>query len=141
MPTSADVVLLDTSAALALVNDGHVFHTAVYAEAVARRRGLAGHAAFETYSVLTRQPPPWRLPPEDARRLLEHNFPHTHHLSAAAAAELARQLPARGISGGAVYDALVAAAAREAGLPLLSCDVRAAGTYVALGVDLRLVTD
>lgn len=39
----------------------------------------------------------------------------------------------------AEYDALVAAAAAEHGLKLVSRDVRAAGTYRAMGVDLELL--
>jgi predicted nucleic acid-binding protein len=41
--------------------------------------------------------------------------------------------------GGAVYDALVGAAAREHGLQLLSADSRAKSTYGALVVQLILV--
>lgn len=38
-----------------------------------------------------------------------------------------------GISGGAVYDGLVAAAARQADATLLTLDARAAATYRAVG--------
>ena len=44
-----------------------------------------------------------------------------------------------GISGGAVYDALVAATAVAAGATLVSCDRRAAQIYERLGVDHRLL--
>lgn len=44
-----------------------------------------------------------------------------------------------GIAGGAIYDGLVGLAAKAAGVPLLSCDRRAIGTYAALGVDVRLI--
>ena len=44
-----------------------------------------------------------------------------------------------GISGGAAYDALVAATARAAGATLVSCDRRAARTYERLGADFRLI--
>lgn len=59
MPTSAEPELLvDNSLAVALVVSDHDHHEAV-AEALADRRlGLSGHAAFETYSVLTRLPTP-----------------------------------------------------------------------------------
>lgn len=43
------------------------------------------------------------------------------------------------IVGGAVYDGLVAATAREAGATLLTRDRRAAVTYQLLGVDYRLI--
>jgi toxin FitB len=44
-----------------------------------------------------------------------------------------------GVVGGAVYDGLVGLAAREAGLPLLTCDARAVGTYRSLRVPFDLV--
>lgn len=44
-----------------------------------------------------------------------------------------------GLVGGAVYDALIAAAARESGLRLVSLDQRAARTYAAMGVDHQLL--
>lgn len=95
--------------------------------------GLAGHAWFETFSVLTRLPPPQRRQPGDVTRALDVNFPHTRWLSAEAARELAGRCAALGLAGGAVYDALVAAVAVAEDLPLLTRDVRALGTYQALG--------
>lgn len=74
-----------------------------------------------------------------AQRLIEVNFPHTRFLSSKGSAALVAQLSANGVSGGAVYDALVAAAAAEHGLRLVSRDIRAAGTYRAMGVDLELL--
>ena len=44
-----------------------------------------------------------------------------------------------GIGGGAVYDALVAAAAIEQGLPLVSRDLRAVPTYRAMGAQILLI--
>ena len=45
-----------------------------------------------------------------------------------------------GIAGGAVYDALVALAAKEHGAALATRDARACGTYDALGVAVIVVT-
>ena len=45
-----------------------------------------------------------------------------------------------GIAGGAVYDALVALAAKEHGVALATRDVRARGTYDAVGVEVIVVT-
>ncbi|MHB1472442.1 MAG: PIN domain-containing protein [Dermatophilaceae bacterium] len=141
LPTKGDSkpCLLDTSAALAFVQPSHAAHATTYAALVERPKGLAGHAAFETFSVLTRLPPPDRLTPQAARRLIEVNFPHTRFLSSEGSAALVAQLSASGVSGGAVYDALVAAAAAEHGLRLVSRDARAAGTYRAMGADLELL--
>jgi toxin FitB len=141
LPTSGNFepCLLDTSAALAFVQPSHPGHATTYAVLVGRPKGLAGHAAFETFSVLTRLPPPDRLTPQAAQRLIEVNFPHTRFLSSEGSAALVAQLFARGVSGGAVYDALVAATAVEHGLRLVSRDARAAGTYRSMGVVLELL--
>ncbi len=45
-----------------------------------------------------------------------------------------------GIAGGAVYDALVALAAKEHGAALATRDARARGTYDAVGVAVIVVT-
>jgi predicted nucleic acid-binding protein len=141
MPTRSRTVdlLLDTSAAVALVVSDHVGH-AVTMEAVGRRRlGLAGHAAFETFSVLTRLPPPARRTASVIGQVLHENFPGTRYLSPAGAARLFARLPALGIAGGSVYDALVGATAAEHGLPLATRDRRALNTYRALEVNVELV--
>lgn len=48
--------------------------------------------------------------------------------------ELLREALRAGITGGAIYDVLVAATARQAGATLVTRDRRAAPTYEALGV-------
>lgn len=134
-----EVLLLDTSAAVALVVEDHEVHAAVL-EAVQRRRlGLAGHAWFETYSVLTRLPGRLRRSPAEVAVLLAHDFPATAFLSEEDAAALGPELATMGISGGSVYDALVGAAARRHGRGLVSCDARARPVYEALGVHVLLV--
>jgi toxin FitB len=45
-----------------------------------------------------------------------------------------------GITGGAVYDALLALAASEHGTALATRDARARGTYDAVGVEVIVVT-
>ncbi|HET6731724.1 type II toxin-antitoxin system VapC family toxin [Mycobacterium sp.] len=141
MPASAKAapVLVDTSAAVALVLTDHELHEAALASLRARPRGLAGHAAFETFSVLTRLPAPARLTAAAVTRLFAATFPETKFLSASAAASLLAQLGTAGISGGAVYDALVGASAKEHGLPLVTCDRRALDVYRALDVDVELL--
>ncbi len=138
--TDADqrpIALLDTSAAVALIVEDHEAHVATLDAVRGRRLGLAGHAWFETYSVLTRLPAGLRRSPADALRLLAHNFPASGFLGEAEAVELGGELSRLGISGGAVYDALVAAAARQHRLPLVSADARARSAYEALGVEIE----
>jgi predicted nucleic acid-binding protein len=145
MPTDTDadrgpVALLDTSTAVALIVEDHEAHVATLDAVRGRRLGLAGHAWFEAYSVLTRLPAGLRRSPADALRLLAHNFPASRFLGEADAAELGGELARLGISGGAVCDALVGAVARQHGLPLVSADVRARPVYEALKVDFDLVS-
>src|SRR6266852_1437914 len=112
MPTDTDAddlrsVLLDTSTAVALIVEDHDAHAVTLAALRGRRLGLAGHAWFETYSVLTRLPAGLRRSPADALRLLTRNFPASGFLGAAEAGSLGAELAGLRISGGAVYDALV----------------------------------
>jgi predicted nucleic acid-binding protein len=141
MPTSADQpeLLIDTSVAIALVVADHEHHEATR-KAVGRRScGLSGHAAFETFSVLTRLPPPSRRTAHAVGQLLAHNFPESRFLSAEGARRLHGRLASLGITGGTVYDALVAAAAAEHGITLATRDRRAAETYRVLDTDFELI--
>src|SRR5450755_1658371 len=99
--------LVDTSVAVALTVADHEHHDRTFSALAERRLGLAGHAAFETFSVLTRLPTPARRAPATVARLLAGSFPHTRFLSTQAAASLLAELATVGIGGGAVYDALV----------------------------------
>jgi predicted nucleic acid-binding protein len=132
-------LLVDTSVSVPLVVADHDHHTTVIHEVGGLHLGLAGHAAFETFSVLTRLPPPARRTPGSVQRLLEQNFPATRFLPADAAERLQGELAALGIAGGAVYDALVAATARAHAAELATRDLRAVETYRAFGVQIRLI--
>ncbi len=137
--TKSGDLLLDTSAAVPLVLADHEHHRSMVDALRGRRLGLAGHALFETYSVLTRLPPPARRSPAVVARLLAEAFPATRHLGADDAARLLGRLGPMGIGGGSVYDALVGATAASHRLPLVTRDVRALDTYRALDVDVVLV--
>jgi predicted nucleic acid-binding protein len=141
MPTSAraKIALVDTSVAVALTVADHADRAVTVAAVAGRKLGLAGHAAFETFSVLTRLPAPNRATATAASRALRTNFPESRFLGPDAAAALLSTLPSLGLSGGGVYGALVAAAAHEHGLALLTRDRRAVPTYRALDVEFELV--
>jgi len=139
-PEGRQVVLLDTSTAIALVVEDHEAHVATLDAVRGRRLGLAGHAWFETYSVLTRLPAGLRRSPADAVRVLTHNFPASGFLGEVEAADLGVELAEKGISGGAVYDALVGATARQHRRLLVSGDARAQLTYKALRVEIELIS-
>ena len=141
MPTGArgPDLLVDTSVAVALTVADHEHHSSAIQALGHLALGLAGHAAFETFSVLTRLPPPTRRTPAAITRLLTSAFPHSKFLGARAAAALLSELAGSGLAGGAVYDALVGAVAREHRLTLASRDRRAVATYRALGVQVELL--
>ncbi len=132
--------LVDTSAAVALLVGDHDQHDSTFEALAGRRLGLAGHAAFETFSVLTRLPAPARRTAVVVDRLLRANFPHSRFLSPDRAADLLAVLPAHGIAGGSVYDALIAATAVEHRLRLVTLDRRAVDTYRALEAEIELLS-
>lgn len=133
-------VAIDTSVAVPLVVQSHHDHAAVARWWNGQEVALSGHALAETYSVLTRLPGDARLAPADAARLLKARFAAPLLLSNSRARKLPDTLSRLGIAGGAVYDALVALAAREHEVPLATRDARAQGTYDAVGVKVIIVT-
>jgi toxin FitB len=132
-------LVLDPSAAVALLLRSHTAHSAVRRHASGRALVLTTHARAETYSVLTRLPADARVALHDAVRLLEANSATPLTVPPEELGALPRVLAARGIAGGAVYDALVGLAARAAAAPLLTRDARAMSTYAALDVEVELV--
>ena len=101
---------------------------------------LVEHCALETYSVLTRLPPPHRAPGDVVTAFLEARFHGPFlRLSVRGYRRFLLELPDKGVVGGAVYDALVAATAGEHRMALVSCDRRAASTYERYGIRLDVV--
>ena len=134
MTSSPPDLLVDSSVAIALGVGDHEFHDRVISALHGLILGLAGHSAFEAYSVLTRLPAPHRRTPAVVGALLDRNFPASRHLGTAAARQLLGDLPRLGISGGKVFDALVGACAVEHDVQLATLDERASDTYRAVGV-------
>lgn len=93
------------------------------------------------WSVLTRLPVPSRRAPGVVLRLLAANLPENRYPSAEGAPALVSRLAGETVAGGAVYDALVGAAAAEHGLVLATRHRRAAHTSRALGVEVELLTE
>jgi len=133
-------VAVDTSVAVPLLVRSHRDHAAVVRWWSGREIALSGHALAETYSVLTRLPGDARLAPADAARLLDARFAAPLVLSRSSARKLPGTLGRLGIAGGAVYDTLVALAAKENAAALATRDARARGTYDAVGVHVIVVT-
>ena len=133
---SVDRWAVDTSVAVAALDAGHAAHGPCVAAVRKLRPVLAGHAAYEVFSVLTRMPGQLGI---DAAALIHRVFPDVAWLSTPDSRALWTRLAPSGIVGGAVYDALVGEAARRHGRRLLTRDLRARRTYDLLGVDYQLV--
>ena len=132
------MIAADTSVLVAGFASWHESHAAAR-EALQGARVVA-HSMVETYSVLTRLPPPHRVVPglaADFLRQVATDTPLT--LPAEEVAGLPHLLSDRLISGGAAYDALIAVTARRHGAELVSLDARAAATYRAVGAVHRLL--
>ena len=133
------MIAVDTSLAVAALTQWHVAHES--SRRAASGAAIPAHARLETYSVLTRMPPPHRLAPDVVAELLARRFAGDRILvpSAGLAREIVERCRTAGIDGGAVYDALVGLTAAESGCRLLTRDERAAGAYARLGLDFELV--
>lgn len=140
MPTSADLFATDTSVAVAALDAGHAAHAICRQRVMQTRPALAGHAAVETYSVLTRMPGALRLDTASATQLLDTAFPERCWPDDGSIDDLLRHCGTLGIAGGAVYDALVGHAATVHQRTLLTRDRRAQRTYDLLGVRYELLT-
>src|SRR5436305_10172290 len=112
--------LPDTSCMVAAVCSWHEHHerAALAIESRLNRRErmvVAAPALIEAYSVLTRLPAPHRLSPADALSLLEANFMRLVNVVALLPEDyraMLRGAPPADISGGRIYDAIIAACAR-----------------------------
>lgn len=129
----------DTSVLVASFATWHEGHAAAL-RALSRGVRLIAHAAVETYSVLTRLPPPHRVSAAVAQAYLA-NLASGDYLMLAAHSHpgMICQLAEHNITGGAAYDALIGSTATAAGAVLLTRDRRALPTYEKLNVQFELV--
>lgn len=129
----------DTSVVIAAFASWHERHEAAR-RALDEGLGLIEHCALETYSVLTRLPPPHRAPADVVRDFIAVRFPAPLlRLSARDYKKFLLDLQQHEIAGGAAYDALVAATAVSHSAELLTCDRRAAPVYEKYGVRSRML--
>jgi predicted nucleic acid-binding protein len=129
----------DTSVVVAAFASWHEKHEPAR-KALDEGLRLIEHCALETYSVLTRLPPPHRAPGEVVRDFVAARFDGEFlRLSPRAYRDFLLGLPGRDITGGAAYDALVAAVAAAHSATLVTCDRRAASTYERCDVTFRLI--
>ena len=129
----------DTSVVVAAFASWHEKHEAAR-RILDEELRLPEHCALETYSVLTRLPPPHRAPEEIVRNFIGARFTAPLlRLSAREFRKFILELPHQGIKGGAAYDALVAATAAVYSAELVTCDQRAAPVYERYGVRTRML--
>jgi predicted nucleic acid-binding protein len=129
----------DSSVLIAALASHHAAHERSF-DAVGDASGLIVHVAFETSSVLSRMPEEQRMEAKVVLDALEREFPQPWlTLDQEGQRSCLRHAVDAGLRGGALYDALIAATAREHGATLLSADVRARDAYEAMGVDVSYV--
>jgi predicted nucleic acid-binding protein len=134
------VIAADTSVLVAGFATWHEAHRSAL-RALNRGVHLVAHTAVETYSVLTRLPPPHRVTPDVAQTYLTDLTSADYlTLDARSHRDLINYLAAHNVTGGATYDALVGSTAKAAGATLLTRDRRAVGIYELLQVEYEMVT-
>jgi len=87
----------------------------------------AWHCCLEFYSVATRLPPEFRLPPADAVQLMEQEIfarMSIHDLPPADQHQMLRLLAEDRVTGGRIYDVQIAEIARAAGARVIVTDNR-----------------
>lgn len=140
MNSTATMHAVDSSVVIAAFATWHEHHEAAR-KALAARPRLIAHAAVETYSVLTRLPPPHRAQPSLVHAFITQRFTEPFlTLSETGYQELLATVAAGQVLGGPAYDSLIAFTAAEHDATLLSLDRRATATYEATGAATELLT-
>lgn len=135
------MIVLDSSVVIAGFGAWHEHHD-VARQILADTPCLVAHAELESYSVLTRLPAPFRADPPTVAAFLERTFTSPRLvLGADEHAKLPGKLARLGISGGSVYDALIAFTVRAAEGELVTLDRRALDTYQRCRVSVRLLSE
>jgi len=134
------VIVPDSSVLIAALAEWHPAHEVSRAALKRGDRARVALAAVEATSALSRMPEPFRVTPRIVLDGLDRDYP-TPWLTLPGLdqrAFLGLAVDA-GLRGGALYDALIAATAREHGATLLSADRRAQEAYEAMGADVSYV--
>ncbi len=120
-------VLFDTSVLVAASVEAHPMHGRALPWLQRAHRGevelhVASHSLAECYGVLTTLPVRPRIAPATASRLIRDNIESSARIVSLAVSDytaVIHDLAQRGLAGGIVYDALIAAAARKSGVERL----------------------
>lgn len=132
------MIAADTSVLVPALLASHEFHASCY-ESAGLVDAAIGHALLETYAVLTRLPQPYTVPPVQASTALRSYSSQVLMLPGDELADTIERFVIARVSGGASYDALIAATATHHGASLLTRDERAADVYERLGADVTWV--
>jgi predicted nucleic acid-binding protein len=121
LPVKAERILFDTSCIVAALTQSHPEHTRAAPWLRRALRGelsaiLSAHTLAETYSVLTQLPPNFRAKPADALTLIQRNLTPLEGitLSTQDYLETVKWMVQLGITGGGIYDTLIAKTALNA---------------------------
>ncbi|MBN1835026.1 MAG: PIN domain-containing protein [Spirochaetales bacterium] len=115
--------LFDTSLLVAALVEAHPRHAESFIRLAQARAAeidglISAHSVAEAYAVLSALPVSPRITPSAAWALVEHSvlpYVETVDLPSAVVWQVVERLARRGLSGGVVYDALIAAAAQQGG--------------------------
>ncbi|MBU6226202.1 MAG: PIN domain-containing protein [Acidobacteria bacterium] len=131
--------LADTSIIVAAAQSWNPAHEIARKALTGCRRAIS-HTLLETYSVLTRSPSPFRIDAETAHTWLTAQFVGEVSLPVNSHLETLSRLHGLGITGGAIYDGIIALTASSHRATLLTLDKRASTTYVKCGVKFQLLS-
>ena len=135
----------DSSVLVAGFVSGHRFHDVALSALSEVRAGgsLIAHTTAETYSVLSAPGGVYRVEPHAIVAYLDQFLDGASPIQPRPGSywEALSLLAENGRSGGAIYDALIALAARDAGAELVSLDSRAEQTYALCGIEAQLLVD
>jgi predicted nucleic acid-binding protein len=133
------VTAVDTSVVVAGFATWHEAHAAA-AAVLSRKPRIPAHVLVESFSVLTRLPPPHRAAASLVAAFLSARFADPPLvLPAPEYNGLVEKAARAGLAGGGIYDALIAATVRAAGATLLTRDARARAIYDRMGVKYEIV--
>lgn len=133
------MIAVDTSVTVAAFATWHEGHQQAR-RAMGREPRLPAQVAVETYSVLTRLPPPHRAEPALVQSFLTEQFPdQVLTLSPSGHRDILARLASVNMGGGSVYDAVVAATVLESNMVLVTRDRRALPVYELMGVEVDFI--
>ena len=131
------MIAADSSVLVPAILASHEFHEPCY-ESAGLVDASIGHTLLETYAVLTRLPQPHTVVPVQAS-VAVRSYSFRVLLPPEDLADTIDRFVIARVSGGASYDALIAATAVHHDTTLLTRDERAAEIYERIGADVTWV--